>query len=399
MFFTLNLFAQISITQIEGYLEVFHPIDNSSLYIGVNAGRLVDGNFSRNTFVGTKAGERATTGIQNTYIGNGAGSGGGLFSTGSRNTFSGYWAGANNRSGSNNSFFGNYSGAFNTSNSYNSFFGSVSGNHIKADSCVVIGYKAGPPVLGYRRDQSNRLYINIGEDDEPLIYGEFDNRLARVNGEFEVKGDFEVKTSGNSRVLFVDESANNVVVWSGKLGVGIVPSPSDTYKLNVNGDLNVIGDAYKTTSGGFLSNSDARLKKDVLHLNSKDILQKVLAMQGVSYKWDDPRENMIRHDGTEIGFIAQDLQKIWPSKVSVDPQGFLLTSYGDFDPVFVEAIKAQQVMITALKDEIDELQLKEKEAKLSFQELSRENTDLKNKNILILERLKRVEQFIASKDE
>jgi hypothetical protein len=63
-------------------------------------------------------------------------------------------------------------------------------------------------------------------------------------------------------------------------------------------------------------------------------------MKGVTYEWNDSVTGYSRPEGTQYGFIAQDLQQVWPSKISEDGLGYLKTAYGDYDPMFVEAIKA-----------------------------------------------------------
>lgn len=323
--FSICLFAQIQYTQIEGNLRVDGRLsfsgNSSSVYIGFLAGLRTPSSSGGNTFVGSFAGERAE-GINNTFFGFLAGQGDGLQ--------------GNLNSGSNNSYFGYNVNPNLSTYSYNSFFGANSGATIFADSCVIIGSSAGPKT-NPRRSQSQRLYIDVVQSNDPLLYGEFDNNLVRVNGGFQVNN-----SSDQSPILIVDDITRDLTIWSGKLGIGIVPTAD--HKLNVNGS------AAKSTTGGWIFNSDARLKKDITHLNSSDVLQKVLAMQGVYYKWNDPRKDIVRYKGTEIGFLAQDLQKIWPEKVTADAQGYLQTSYGDFDPMFVEAIKAQQDMITSLQD-------------------------------------------------
>jgi hypothetical protein len=46
---------------------------------------------------------------------------------------------------------------------------------------VLIGYQAGSTLT----TESNKLYIENSNSSSPLIYGEFDNDLVRVNGKFE----------------------------------------------------------------------------------------------------------------------------------------------------------------------------------------------------------------------
>ncbi len=85
-------------------------------------------------------------------------------SSGSDNTVQGYNAMSSNTTGNKNVAFGS-----------EALFSNTSGN-----SNVVIGYQA-----GYNETGSNKLYIENSNSATPLIYGEFDNDLIRINGKTE----------------------------------------------------------------------------------------------------------------------------------------------------------------------------------------------------------------------
>jgi hypothetical protein len=110
--------------------------NNESVYLGNSAGTMGSG--FGNTGIGSSSLQNKTIGAQNTALGYGAGNGAG--STGS----------------------------------------TVSGN-------VLIGYEA-----GYNLTQSNRLYIENSSSASPLIYGEFDNNLLRINGRQEITGNLNL---------------------------------------------------------------------------------------------------------------------------------------------------------------------------------------------------------------
>lgn len=119
------LFGQIPVSQIEGFMEVFHPLDTTSIYVGKSAGKNIDPSAIRyNSFFGTGVGQSTTTGDYNSFFGNGAGR---LNTTGIRNNFFGAFAGFNNLDGFHNCFFGDGAGSQNTSGSDNSFFGHNAG--------------------------------------------------------------------------------------------------------------------------------------------------------------------------------------------------------------------------------------------------------------------------------
>jgi hypothetical protein len=100
--------------------------------------------------------------------------------------------------------------------------------------------------------------------------------------------------------------------------------------------------------------SDVRLKRDVTPL--QDSLNKILALQGVNYKWN--RQVLPDRDlpaGPQIGFIAQDVEKIIPEVVSTDGSGYEAIDYSKITPVLAEAIKEQQKQIDELRAEVESL--------------------------------------------
>lgn len=119
----------------------------------------------------------------------------------------------------------------------------------------------------------------------------------------------------------------------GKIGINVNESTDIplTYHLEVSGSIRA--------SDSLLANSDRRLKEDISKLNNG--LDKVVKLEGVTYKW-------IGKEKTNIGFIAQDIQKILPEVVSEDNNEYLSVNYNAVIPVLVEAIKE-------LKEEINEL--------------------------------------------
>jgi len=95
-------------------------------------------------------------------------------------------------------------------------------------------------------------------------------------------------------------------------------------------------------SGSLTTNSDARLKKDIVPLSNS--LEAIQQLSGYSYHWKDasnPEE--------QIGLLAQEIQKVYPQLVKENEQGTLSVSYSGMVPVLLEAIKEQQKQIEELK--------------------------------------------------
>lgn len=168
--------------------------------------------------------------------------------------------------------------------------------------------------------------------------------------------------NGKDRLLVVGNGTDNL----NKSDAFIMLKSGDT-RLNGNfgikrdaitNALEVEGDASKTVAGSWLANSDARLKKDVVTINPQEALHKILQLRGVNYQWNDDKTGKKRPEGTQTGFIAQEIQEVFPEKVSTDKQGYLQTAYGDYDPIIFQAIKALYEKIEKLEKENQELKLK-----------------------------------------
>jgi hypothetical protein len=185
-------------------------------FIGFQAGYHNNSGYANN-FIGYQAGNYNTTGYNNNFFGSKAG-----YSTtiGYYNSFMGHQAGYSNTSGLKNSFFGYQAGYSTTTSAANSFFGYGAGWHnttgqantavgqqaglsnITGSRNVFIGYKA-----GYSETGSNKLYISNSETSDPLIYGEFDNKIVKMNGDViypsdvRLKKDIEPLTSSLNKVI------------------------------------------------------------------------------------------------------------------------------------------------------------------------------------------------------
>ena len=175
--------------EIEGRLDISLPSDTTSIHIGKNAGINQETSSRKyNTFVGLSAGLMNKQGSNNNFFGYKAGVGN---TTGSKNCYFGNFAASYNKIGSNSVAIGHlaamgYNGSgIDTSLNNTVAIGYAAGAH-GGDSSVFIGYAAGVTNFGGTLD--NRLYINNSSGNNPLIYGEFDTKLIRINGDFHAAG-------------------------------------------------------------------------------------------------------------------------------------------------------------------------------------------------------------------
>ena len=101
---------------------------------------------------------------------------------------------------------------------------------------------------------------------------------------------------------------------------------------------------------GSTVHSDRRFKKEIRPLERS--LDKTLKLNGVSYKWnvkEFPDKGFT--DDTQIGFLAQELEEVYPELVHTDSDGYKSVSYEKVTAILVEAVKE-------LKADNDELRAK-----------------------------------------
>lgn len=183
----------------------------------------------------TGSGNKGNNGI---FMGNGAG----FNNIGNDNIFLGYETGLKNATGTRNLFLGRQAG-----------YGNILGN-----GNIFLGYQA-----GYSETNSDRLYIDNSNTATPLVYGQFDTNILRINGALQINnpsstgyvlpmadgdaGQF-LTTNGAGNVVWASSSAlgadtlqdvtdrgattTNWIQFAGATSVGdIIPGLHDTYSL------------------------------------------------------------------------------------------------------------------------------------------------------------------------
>lgn len=104
--------------------------------------------------------------------------------------------------------------------------------------------------------------------------------------------------------------------------------------------------------------SDLVLKKDVIAL--QDVLQKVLSLRPVTWRWKAGEDNKT----TQYGFIAQEVEQLFPDVIK-DGQwhgsAAKVMSTHDLLPYAIEAIKEQQTTIKSTQQQLDSLKAQVKQ--------------------------------------
>ncbi len=111
-------------------------------------------------------------------------------------------------------------------------------------------------------------------------------------------------------------------------------------KINSSGTLTVAGDLV-----AYGSPSDKRLKENIKPIESA--LDKVSKLQGVTFNWKE--SGSILELKEDVGFIAQDVQKVMPELVRENKDGMLSMRHQGIAPILLEAIKELKAEIEELK--------------------------------------------------
>ena len=135
--------------------------------------------------------------------------------------------------------------------------------------------------------------------------------------------------------------------------IGSSNTNNGIYGTSVSGSAGYFAGNVVVT-GTFSNPSDARYKTNIVALNNA--LEEILALRGVTYDYKrDDFKAMNFPQGKQVGFIAQELEKVLPELVHTDKEGYKSVDYIHVVPVLVEAIKAQQQKIDAQGKQLAEI--------------------------------------------
>jgi len=142
-----------------------------------------------------------------------------------------------------------------------------------------------------------------------------------------------------------------LIVAGGNVGIG---TATPGWTLTINGT--------SWTTNNAWAGSDIRWKKNITSLQGS--LNKVLQLKPVNFNWRVNEFPGLRFsEGMQIGFIAQDVEKIIPELVITDNNGYKGISYDRITSLLTAAMQEQQKEIEVLKSEISQLKERLKPAK------------------------------------
>ena len=136
-------------------------------------------------------------------------------------------------------------------------------------------------------------------------------------------------------------TAGSVVVDDLILDDATIGHSSDT-------DLFTLSDGLLTIAGEVVTSSDSRLKANIFSFGPS------LAMISKLY----PKKYTMLEDKTQqikIGFLAQDIQKVFPELVSISKNKMLAVNYQGLVPVLINSVNELSVKNSNLKSRIQNL--------------------------------------------
>lgn len=360
------------------------PVDNQSLVIGNQAFQNNTGAY--NIAIGNSALKNNTTGQSNTAVGYEALK---TQTTGYSNTAMGYQSMLANTSGHDNSAYGWQSLLENTTGYFNNAFGNWAlMSNVNGFYNVGIGHSAlqrnvsgsnntgtGNYALGWLTTGSRNTASGVLAGSDLTT----ENNTAAIGYNARPLGDnttaigaYSRAFNGNSTSLGYNAWAlggsdvaigsgaqsqnNSVAVGKGASAAGSNSIAIGFESLSAGSNIVQLGNSsigYVYSSGTFSTNSDRRIKKDIAEIPYG--LESILKLKPVKY-------TLKSNDQQQIGFIAQELQKVIPELVSgsegdLSKGEILSVSYPNLVAALTKAIQEEDRKNESLREELKKQQL------------------------------------------
>jgi trimeric autotransporter adhesin len=170
-----------------------------------------------------------------------------------------------------------------------------------------------------------------------------------------------------------DVMINGSVTASGQTAPA--PPPPGPAALTVNGNA-------VTMAGAWYIASDKRYKQDIKKM--ENVSEKLGRLNGYTYKFSEVifKDKSNWNTKGQLGFIAQEMQEVFPELVMQNKDGYLAVNYQGLVPVLVEGFKEQQATIAAQQQQIEEL--KALVHSMAGTAISKNAVSLSDKNTIVL---------------
>jgi hypothetical protein len=192
-----------------------------------------------------------------------------------------------------------------------------------------------------------------------IILGYGNNTSSAITGQANNTWNIDVATgtaNNNLRVFRQNNGGATVVAWeveeqtggSRFWGIGVGTTASNT-----QGELRASNEITAYFS------SDIRLKENIQVI--EDPITIVNQIRGVRFDWTE--EHIQRRGGEDgffvrkhdIGVIAQEIEAVLPELVATRDDGYKAVKYEKIVPLLIEVVKAQQLQINQIREELNKL--------------------------------------------
>ncbi|MEO5564107.1 MAG: tail fiber domain-containing protein [Chitinophagaceae bacterium] len=161
-------------------------------------------------------------------------------------------------------------------------------------------------------------------------------------------------TTPTTKLTVKQDIANRGIMWqhetltdSWTVGIG-------TNTLNCRFEFNgVLRGQISSVDGTYITGSDMRYKEAIEVV--PDVLSRTLQLKPFSYYYKDSRQ-FAQH--RSIGFIAQEVEKLFPEMVYDIDGGYKGINYAGFAVVAIKAVQEQQEKIASLEARLQKLEAK-----------------------------------------
>lgn len=161
--------------------------------------------------------------------------------------------------------------------------------------------------------------------------------LAVHPNNFDKRIEFSVTEKGDARI-WLDHDRIYIKRDTGNVGIGThIPSS----KLDVAGEVRASSVTYT---------SDARLKTNVQPIFNATA--SINALNAVTYAWNEQGKTRGGNDKLQYGFIAQEVEKVFPAMVNTDAEGYKSVNYVAIVPVLVKSLQERDRELQAMKAEL-----------------------------------------------
>ncbi|MEI6022849.1 MAG: tail fiber domain-containing protein, partial [bacterium] len=257
--------------------------------------------------------------------------------------------------GTNNSFYSattpdtqgavflGYRAGFSPQSEYNSVaIGTQAGYYASLNSTIV-GYQAG--MNARYAELLNAFGMNAGYNAanarNSIFIGAnagYNDSVDNTSGGYSILIGTSTNTGGYSNSIAIGSNAINTATNQFMIGSSSYPINSTVIKGSGSTQCTI------TTGTGIACSSDITLKKNITAIPD-GMLAKVLSLNPVTYNW----KTQLDTDPTYAGFIAQQVEVIFPQAVSTDPStGTKLLSPTVLIPFTIKAIQEMDIQMQGL---------------------------------------------------